>query len=95
MLNLIAMSDLHLGFDRPSSLFQFDLPNECDLVLTAGDITDGSKIQYLEWVLKATNETPVVITLGNHELYGTSRDKVIKEYQRVFDNTHVHFLLNE
>lgn len=95
MLKLLAMSDLHLGFDHPAKLFTFEIPEEIDLVLMAGDIADGSKPQYLEWILNATAGKPVIVTLGNHELYGSSRDKIITEFRAAFEGTHVQFLLNE
>ncbi|PHS20142.1 MAG: hypothetical protein COA86_02305 [Kangiella sp.] len=95
MINLIAVSDLHLGFDSPNKPFQLNVAEKVDLVLMAGDIIDGCKASGFDWVLNATNEKPVLITLGNHELYGTRRDKAIKAFRDAFDNTHVQFLLNE
>ncbi len=94
-LTLIAVSDLHLAFDSPDDLYRLPVPDNADLVLMAGDIMDGCKRQFLDWVLESTNGKPVVITLGNHELYGTRRDKAIQECRAAFTGTHVHFQLNE
>ena len=95
VLTLTAVSDLHLAFDPPDDLYQLPVPGEADAVLMAGDIMDGCKRRYLDWVMESTAGKPVVITLGNHELYGTRRDKAIRECRSAFGGTHVHFLLND
>ncbi|MEH6628510.1 MAG: metallophosphoesterase [Motiliproteus sp.] len=94
-LTLTAVSDIHLCFDERDDLFQLPVPDDVDLVMMAGDIADGCKNTYLDWILNATNGKPVAYTLGNHELYGTRRDKAIRECRTAFTGTHVNFLLND
>ncbi|MEH6628506.1 MAG: metallophosphoesterase [Motiliproteus sp.] len=93
-LTLTAVSDLHLMFDVDDP-YQLPVPDAADLVLLAGDIADKCKTKYLDWILNATAGKPVAYTLGNHELYGSRRDKVARECRAAFAGSHVHFLLNE
>ncbi|MEH6628748.1 MAG: metallophosphoesterase [Motiliproteus sp.] len=94
VLTLAAVSDIHLAFDG-DALYPLPVPDEADLVLLAGDVADGCKPRYLDWILAATEGKPVAFTLGNHECYSTSRDEAARECRAAFAGSHVHFLLNE
>ncbi|MEH6628749.1 MAG: metallophosphoesterase [Motiliproteus sp.] len=93
-LTLTAVSDLHLFFDL-NNLYPLPVPEAADLVLMAGDVADGCKPKYLDWILNITAGKPVVYILGNHEMYGMRRDKAARECRKAFAGSHVHFLLNE
>jgi Icc-related predicted phosphoesterase len=67
---LFFVTDIHLkiseaiGFAKP-----FDVP-EADVCVVAGDVTDRM-LSGMEWVAKTIGrKMPVVMTLGNHDLYG-------------------------
>lgn len=67
---LFFATDIHLkiseaiGFAKP-----FDVP-DADVCVIAGDVTD-QMLSGMEWVAKTVGrKMPVVMTLGNHDLYG-------------------------
>lgn len=94
-LTIIAMSDLHLSFDYSFDRFTFDIPDDTDLIILAGDIVEGDNIFELEHVLEMTKGVPTILTPGNHELYGSDRASIVTRYREFFRGTNVQFLLNE
>jgi Icc-related predicted phosphoesterase len=63
-------TDLHLKISEAVGLaMPFDIP-DADVCVIAGDITDRM-ISGMEWVANTVGRRmPVVMTLGNHDLYG-------------------------
>lgn len=90
-----AVSDLHLEFDLAGNLYELPIHPDADFILMAGDITAGLEKRQLEWVKSVADVKPIYITLGNHEIYGSRRDKVIWTYREFFRNSNVTFLLND
>lgn len=88
-------SDIHLGFYPPSKLPDFQWSPESDVLLLAGDIMDGLKKRNIDWVLSTCEGRQGLLALGNHEVYGSRRDKVFRELTAAFSGTHVKLLLNE
>lgn len=88
-------SDIHLGFYPPEKLPVFDWNCESEVLLLAGDIMDGVKKRHIDWVLETCAGRRGLLTLGNHELYGSRRDKVLRELTAAFSGTHVKLLVND
>lgn len=74
-MKLQIVSDLHLEFDGPGSMF--DMPVTGDVLILAGDIGVACKPSYLylleEW---ADRYTAVIYIAGNHEYYNSDVNKV-------------------
>lgn len=88
-------SDIHLGFYAPEEMPHFVWDPESDVLLLAGDVMDGLKKRYIDWVLETCEGRQGLLTLGNHELHGSRRDKVLRELTAAFSGTHVRLLLND
>lgn len=77
------------------ALPQFQWRPNTEVVLLAGDIMDGVKPHYIDWVLQTCEGRRGLITLGNHELYGSRREKAVRELIAGFSGSHVQLLLNQ
>jgi predicted phosphohydrolase len=87
-MRLHVLSDLHLEFAAfdPSSV-------DADVTLLAGDI--GVGLRGLEWILRHCTTRPVIYVLGNHEFYGETMQKLIRELMAKAAGTNVHLLDNQ
>ena len=88
-------SDIHLGFYSSKELPKYNWHPGSSTLLLAGDIMDGIKPNYIDWVLNTSSGRQCLMTIGNHELYGSRRDKAIRELKNGFRGTHVQLLVNE
>jgi len=75
-MKILVVSDLHFEFmrDNGTSLVA-DLNQDVDALVAAGDITVGERITEALDLLCCSFKNVVFIT-GNHEFYGTTRDRV-------------------
>jgi Icc-related predicted phosphoesterase len=70
-MKIHVMSDLHLEVASMSPIYR---PPKCDVVVLAGDISNGSQeggLKGINWASR-TFDVPVVMVAGNHEGYGAS-----------------------
>lgn len=87
MLKVEYMSDLHIGINKgiPSNIIPLNNVNNCDVLVLAGDITDGNRhtdLNHFEFILKACNNYPhVIYVLGNHDHYGYVMQFSVTEIQ--------------
>ncbi|MCV9964596.1 metallophosphoesterase [Pararhizobium sp. BT-229] len=67
---LFFATDIHLKISEAAGLSRpFEVP-DADVCVIAGDVTDRM-LSGMEWVAKTVGrKMPVVMTLGNHDLYG-------------------------
>ncbi|MER2493088.1 metallophosphoesterase [Catenovulum sediminis] len=94
-LKLSVMSDIHLGCFAPDKLPDFELAQGIDVLVLARDIMDGVKSHGIDWVLNLNPNIPIIYIAGNHEYYGSRRDKAIRNLTDAFANTNVRFLIND
>ena len=66
---------------------------KADVTVLAGDIRPGKSA--LAWIRDNFPEQPVVCVLGNHEFYGRSIPKLIRDFRRICAGTNIHILEND
>lgn len=81
-------SDLHLEFDRDTSIFREG--GDEDLVVLAGDIDVGTA--GVKWAKETFPHVPVVYVLGNHEYYGYTFETLVDECKAAARGSNVHVL---
>ena len=97
-MNIQIASDLHLEHWQrnlpPLHLFTPDRTR--DLLILAGDVTDGKTDFGLPFLTRELDVSPVIYVPGNHEYYYASRQKV-DDWWRAFARTHpgFHYLNDE
>jgi 3',5'-cyclic AMP phosphodiesterase CpdA len=77
MSSLLAISDLHVGFEENRDFVAGLRPgDEDDWLVVAGDVSEN--VSDLEWTLRTLNAhfTKVIWAPGNHELWTTRTDPV-------------------
>ncbi|MCU4677785.1 hypothetical protein N7931_19460, partial [Catenovulum sp. 2E275] len=62
---LNAISDVHLGCFENENLPDFAFSPDLDILILAGDIMDGVKSHYIDWVLNLNPNLPIIYTPGN------------------------------
>lgn len=89
-LNIVMLSDLHLGDivdkQRLSKIVSAINELKPDIVIIAGDIIDDYIEPFIEQDMgdefkKIHSKYGVYVTFGNHDYYGGSIDKIISEYE--------------
>lgn len=95
-IKLLVLSDLHLGFDSKSKMYDLDIREDIDLIILAGDIVDGadSDATQRNHLLHLTKGIKTIYIPGNHEFYSSSRKMVCQEFKKFFRQTNIQFLLN-
>jgi len=92
-MKLHILSDLHLDFAPFRPLDPLPLKVDADVVVLAGDLSNGP--DGVRWARKAFADKPVVYVAGNHEFYGRVMDDVKREIREATAGSNVHFLDNE
>ena len=72
-------SDLHLENwqrDLPQPVYQFDSDRRRDLLILAGDITNGSRQWGMPFIRRELDISPVIFVPGNHEYYHATKQDV-------------------
>ena len=92
-------SDLHMEHwrrDLPDPVDQFAPDEARDLLILAGDITDGKTDYGLAFIRRELDTSPVIYVPGNHEYYYASKQKV-DNWWRAFATYHqgFHYLNDE
>ena len=92
-------SDLHFETwkrDLPDPVDQFEPDESRDLLILAGDITDGRTDYGLPFIRRELDISPVIYVPGNHEYYYASKQKV-DDWWRATTNYHrgLHYLNDE
>ena len=92
-------SDLHLENwqrDLPQPVYQFDSDRHRDLLILAGDITNGSRQWGMPFIRRELDISPVIFVPGNHEYYHAAKQDV-DSFWRAFagDNEEFHYLNDE
>jgi Icc-related predicted phosphoesterase len=98
-VKLWILSDLHLEF------WPFDVPDprpEHDVVIIAGDLSSGNKalpgmVRGVRWIARnGLNEKPVIYIGGNHEGYGSTRDRGLeKARDEAAKHSNIHILQDQ
>ena len=86
-------SDLHMEHwlrDLPDPVDQFMADESRDLLILAGDITDGKTDYGLPFISRELNISPVIFVPGNHEYYYATKQKV-DAWWRAFAKYHPGF----
>lgn len=63
--------------------------------MLADDIMDGVEPEYIDWVLETSTGRKCLMTIGNHALYVSRRDKAIRELKEGFRRTHSQLRVND
>lgn len=86
-------SDWHLGLNGRVPEFSENV----DLLLVPGDVFDGLKSSQIDQFLALSEQVqvPIVMVLGNHDLYRSRRDKTLRVLRDAFRGTQVSLLNNE
>ena len=92
-------SDLHMEHwrrDLPDPVDQFAPDEARDLLILAGDITDGKTDYGLPFIRRELDISPVIFVPGNHEYYYATKQKV-DNWWRAFATYHpgFHYLNDE
>ena len=92
-------SDLHMEHwrrDLPDPVDQFAPDEARDLLILAGDITDGKTDYGLAFIRRELDISPIIYVPGNHEYYYASKQKV-DNWWRAFATYHpgFHYLNDE
>lgn len=92
-------SDLHLENwqrDLPHPVYQFKPDKNRDLLIVAGDMTDGNREWGLPFLQRELEISPVIFVPGNHEYYYATKEDVDR-FWRVYAGEHAgfHYLNND
>ncbi len=96
---IVWANDLHLSFPDTRSLNKlWDKINNCgaDILLIAGDISDGIHLE--QWLLRLNEEVniPVYFALGNHDFYYSNIHDISKKVSKICsENEKLHWLNEE
>jgi predicted phosphodiesterase len=86
-MRIHLLSDLHLEFAP------FSMPEvEADVTIVAGDLHTGTN--GLKWLAKTVQSRPVIYVPGNHEFYGHTLQKLLRELQELKAGSNLHYLHN-
>lgn len=84
-MKIATYSDIHLEFD------DWQLPDlDVDVVVLAGDI--DIKGRCIAWIREYVSRIPVIVVLGNHDLYGATYPKLIDKLQQETAGSNIHVL---
>jgi predicted phosphodiesterase len=78
-MRILLLSDLHHELWREKAPHIDSKISRPDVVILAGDISDGAKA--VEWAANAFGDTPVLYVSGNHEAYGKNLDDVQEDIE--------------
>jgi UDP-2,3-diacylglucosamine pyrophosphatase LpxH len=92
-LTVFVCSDLHIDFMTNEERELFTLP-DADVYLIAGDLMNGVKLHFCNWVLEKTSGKLTYFIPGNHEYYGLRRDKALRRLNEFFAGSNVTVLLD-
>lgn len=87
-MRIRILSDLHREFG-PSEI----PPEDCDLVILAGDI--ATKQNALPWIHELVGHTPTAYVCGNHEFYGDKLPRVTEHLKEATVGSNIHVLEND
>ena len=87
-MKLHILSDLHTEFQgfKPPAV-------DADVVILAGDIGVGN--QGLKWIKEHLPGKPIIYVMGNHEYYGRTLQKLLKELRDTTTGTSIHIMEND
>ena len=92
-------SDLHLENwqrDLPQPVYQFDSDRHRDLLILAGDITNGTRQWGMPFIRRELDISPVIFVPGNHEYYHAAKQDVDSFWQSHADaHPGFHYLNDE
>ena len=96
-MKILCLSDLHLQTDTDPIIDQIkSISEEFDMVVISGDIIeyDYKGVEIHKFLHHLFHGKPVVCCLGNHELFCSSWEEVLKAYKRNYspDEYNVHYL---
>lgn len=86
-MNILLFSDLHLEFNPLNVDTKI-----ADVVVCAGDIHVGRKA--LDWFQQQKINCPIVYILGNHEHYGHTYQKLVRQLTKETEDSNIHILEN-
>ncbi len=84
-MRIQILSDLHLEIES----FSF-VSTDADVVVLAGDI--HNKLKGIEWIKEQGITVPVIYVPGNHEFYGATYQKLIRQMTAAAEGSNVHVL---
>jgi Icc-related predicted phosphoesterase len=87
-MRLRVYSDIHLEFGPFSPP-----PVAADVIVIAGDLANGTR--GIDWILEQFPDLPVVLVLGNHDLYYDSIPELTRAIRDRCAGTRIHLLENE
>ncbi len=86
-MKIHILSDLHTEFEP------FDPPlTDSDVVIIAGDA--GVGLGGINWIDEHFEQKPVIYVAGNHEYYGKTLQKQLKQLEERAEGTRIHMLEN-
>lgn len=92
-MKLLVYSDLHLDLYPLKLQLEPDFLQTIDVVVLAGDITEGSK--GLHWARETFPDKAIVYVDGNHEFYGQNWDKHVDAMRELARQREIHYLEND
>lgn len=92
-MKLLVYSDLHLDLCPLKLQLDPDFLKTIDVVVLAGDITEGTK--GLPWARETFPDKAIVYVDGNHEFYGQNWDKHIDAMRLLAREREIHYLEND
>lgn len=102
MIKIFSVSDLHLEFYNldENKFPTFDLPEDLDILILAGDIINGHKKgiheKYITWLTELSKKAKhTLFVKGNHDLYNSRPDKFDRDFKALTKNTNIKLLEND
>ena len=89
-MKMLVYSDLHLDLHRFELQLAPELLQTIDVVVLAGDITEGTA--GLRWARDTFPDTAIVYVDGNHEFYSQNWDKHIDVMRVLAAEREIHYL---
>lgn len=94
IMRIHLLSDLHLE----SGPYEIPTDLDCDVIVAAGDISNGTK--GVEWLKTLKTDVPIIYTAGNHEFWSTRDNpvdmfQIARDIKKSAEGSNVHFLENE
>lgn len=84
-MRIQILSDLHLEIES----YRF-ASADADVVVLAGDI--HNKLKGIEWIKEQGITVPVIYVPGNHEFYGATYQKLIRQMTAAAEGSNIHVL---
>lgn len=90
-MKALVLSDLHLDFAKFSPIHEGRrIDEDVDVVLLAGDITEG--VQGIRWARETFTTKEIVYVAGNHEFYDNNITELPTYLREVAQRMGVHYL---